>query len=77
MQRLIFKRYLTINKNERGWRKYLYRLKERPASHITAFAILHELTAIIPFPLIYFPLKWSNLGQYIPIPSEYIQGRNF
>jgi hypothetical protein len=76
MQRLFFQRYLTIKSgDQRGWRRYLDRLKERPASHITAFAILHEVTAILPFPLIYFPLKWSHIGQYLPIPIEYIQGK--
>jgi hypothetical protein len=74
MQRLFFQRYLTIKSGQRGWRRYIDRLKERPASHITAFAILHELTAILPFPLIYFPLKWSRIGEYLPIPIEYIQG---
>ncbi|CAF1542405.1 unnamed protein product [Adineta steineri] len=73
MQRLFFRRYLTINPNKKGWRRYIDQLKDRPASHITAFAILHEVTAILPFPLIYFPLKWLNIGQYLPIPIEYIQ----
>ncbi|CAF1432556.1 unnamed protein product [Rotaria magnacalcarata] len=76
MYRLIFQRYLTIKTGQRGWRRYVDRLKERPASHITAFAILHELTAIIPFPLIYFPLKWSYVGKFLPIPIEYIQEGN-
>ncbi|CAF1077114.1 unnamed protein product [Rotaria sordida] len=70
------RRYLTIKSGKRGWRQYVDRLKERPASHITAFAILHEITAILPFPFIYFPLKWSRLGEYIPIPTEYIQEGN-
>ncbi|CAF0859048.1 unnamed protein product [Adineta steineri] len=76
MQRLFFRRYLTINPNKKGWRRYIDQLKDRPASHITAFAILHEVTAILPFPLIYFPLKWLNIGQYLPIPIEYIQEGN-
>lgn len=74
MKSLNFYRYLTSKSHKRGWRRYIDRLKERPTSHITAFAILHELTAIIPFPLIYYPLKWSRLGEYLPIPLEYIQG---
>ncbi|CAF1062674.1 unnamed protein product [Adineta steineri] len=76
MQRLFFRRYLTINHSKKGWRRYIDQLKDRPASHITAFAILHEVTAILPFPLIYFPLKWLNIGQYLPIPIEYIQEGN-
>ncbi|CAF0859323.1 unnamed protein product [Adineta ricciae] len=76
MQRLVFRRLSTINNSQRGWRKYLNQLKDRPASHITAFAILHEVTAILPFPLIYFPLKWLRIGEYLPIPIEYIQEGN-
>lgn len=75
MYRLRFHRNLSMN-SQKGWRRYLDRLKERPASHITAFAILHELTAILPFPLIYFPLKWSRFGEYLPLPMEYIQGNS-
>lgn len=71
---VISRRFVSQHQRERGWRKYLHLLKERPASHLTAFALLHELTAILPFPLIYYPLKWFRLGEYIPIPIEYIQG---
>ncbi|CAF0749722.1 unnamed protein product [Didymodactylos carnosus] len=63
----------TKTKSVRGWRKYLHLLKDRPASHITAFAILHELTAIGAFPIVYYPLKWSQWGQYIPVPTHYIE----
>lgn len=61
-------------RKDKGWRRYIDRFKERPASHLTAFAILHEFTAILPFPFIYFPLKWFNIGQYFPLPLKYIQG---
>ena len=73
---MILHRNVTTGSSQRGWRRYLDRLKERPASHVTAFAILHEITAILPFPLIYFPLKWSRVGEYLPLPLEYIQGHS-
>ena len=76
MNRIFSRCFSTTSKlSARGWRKYLHLLKERPASHLTAFAILHELTAILPFPLIYFPLKWFQLGEYLPLPMKYIQGQ--
>lgn len=77
MNRFVFHRYLTRKSGQRGWRRYIDRLKERPASHISAFAILHEVTAILPFPLIYFPLKWSRFGEYLPLPMDYVQGTLF
>lgn len=73
MLRLLFQRNFFRGK-DKEWRRYFDRLKERPASHLTAFAILHELTAILPFPFIYYPLKWLNIGQYVPLPLEYIRG---
>ena len=75
MHRLVFQRCLAIKTGQRGWRRYIDRLKEHPASDITKFSILHEVTSILPFPLIYFPLKWSRIGEYLPIPIEYIQGK--
>ena len=73
MLKLISRRWLGGSK----WRRYAQQLKERPASHLTAFAILHEITAVLPFPLIYFPLKWWKIGESLPIPVEYLQGENF
>jgi hypothetical protein len=31
-------------------------LKSKPGAHLTSFLILHELTAIVPIPLIYLAL---------------------
>ena len=73
MLKLIFRRWLSGSK----WRRYAQQLKERPASHLSAFAILHEISAVLPFPLISFPLKWWKIGESLPIAVQYLQGENF
>ena len=78
MNRLFLRRCWSQSSGDRrGWRRYVDDLKARPTSHVAAFAILHELTAIIPFPLIYFPLKWLNIGDYLPLPMDLIRGKSF
>ncbi|KAJ1857651.1 hypothetical protein GGH12_001449 [Coemansia sp. RSA 1822] len=42
----------------RGWRTYVDRFRDRPASHITAFAVLHEITAIAPLAAVYYALSY-------------------
>jgi hypothetical protein len=47
---------------------------------IAAFAVLHELTAIVPLPMIYYSLKWTDSVGMVRrnIPEEYMQkGRKF
>ncbi|KAI9343995.1 hypothetical protein BDR26DRAFT_857971 [Obelidium mucronatum] len=39
-----------------------------PASHLTSFLILHELTAILPLPAIYYTLQATQLQ--VPIPPD-------
>ncbi|ORZ24692.1 hypothetical protein BCR42DRAFT_317234 [Absidia repens] len=58
----------------RGWRKYTEQFKNKPASYITTFAVLHELTAIIPFPLVYYGLSWSSI--HVPVPDQAIHEGN-
>jgi hypothetical protein len=58
----------------RGWRKYTEQFKNKPGSYITTFVILHELTAIVPFPFIYYGLSWSDL--HLPVPEQAIRQGN-
>ncbi|KAI8069239.1 hypothetical protein BC940DRAFT_237261 [Gongronella butleri] len=58
----------------RGWRKYVHQFKDKPASYITSFAILHELTAIAPFPVIYYGLAWSDVK--VPVPEQAVREGN-
>ncbi|KAJ3332905.1 hypothetical protein HDU76_012642 [Blyttiomyces sp. JEL0837] len=53
------------------WHKHASFLKSAPASHLTSFLILHELTAIIPLPIIYYGL--STTGLQIPIPQQLVE----
>ena len=43
------------------FKQALEKLKQKPAQHLTSFLILHELSAIIPLPLIYYTLKHFDL----------------
>lgn len=58
----------------RGWRKYAHQFRDKPASYLTSFAILHELTAIVPLPVVYYFLDYTQLN--IPVPEEYIAEGN-
>ncbi|RKP34937.1 hypothetical protein BJ085DRAFT_1418, partial [Dimargaris cristalligena] len=44
----------------RGWRKYYHQFRNKPATHLTAFIILHEVTAVLPFGLIFGLLTWTD-----------------
>ena len=39
------------------WHSALQRLKSAPGAHLTAFLVLHELTAIVPLPIIAYALS--------------------
>lgn len=58
----------------RGWRKYAHQFRDKPASYIVSFAVLHELTAILPIPLVYFFL--DKTGTRIPFPEDAIAEGN-
>ncbi|CAG8477501.1 1025_t:CDS:2 [Ambispora gerdemannii] len=59
---------------KKGWRKYIDQFKSKPASYIISFAILHEITAILPIPLVYLFLDRTGLS--IPLPEKIIQDGN-
>eukprot|EP00842_Homolaphlyctis_polyrhiza_P005545 jgi/Hompol1/5992/HPOL_000157-RA len=58
----------------RGWRKYAHHFKDAPASHLAAFAVLHEATAIVPLPLIYYLLV--AVDARIPFPEDVLKEAN-
>ncbi|KAJ2581884.1 hypothetical protein GGH95_001842 [Coemansia sp. RSA 1836] len=65
----------TPNKQpEGGWRRRLLAFKERPASHITAFAVLHELTAVVPLVGVYYALDY--LQPKMPFPQNILEEGN-
>mmetsp|Transcript_9584 Transcript_9584/g.15726 ORF Transcript_9584/g.15726 Transcript_9584/m.15726 type:complete len:158 (-) Transcript_9584:600-1073(-) len=57
-----------------GWRKHAYRFREKPASHIVSFALLHEITAVVPIGLVYLALDASERA--IPLPEGAIEEGN-
>ncbi|KAJ2782852.1 hypothetical protein GGI15_002779 [Coemansia interrupta] len=58
----------------RGWRKHLSAFRHRPASHVTAFALLHELTAVAPLALVYYALAY--LQPTLPLPADLLAEGN-
>lgn len=45
----------SVEKKLPGWAaKYAHRFKNNPASHITSFLILHEITAVLPLPILFW-----------------------
>ncbi|KAJ2773144.1 hypothetical protein IWQ57_001441 [Coemansia nantahalensis] len=59
---------------ERGWRRHLERFRDRPASHLTAFAILHEVTAVAPLLAVYWAL--DRFGLSVAYPERVLQEGN-
>jgi len=58
----------------KGWRKHAAHFRSKPGSYIVSFAILHELTAIVPIPLVYIFL--SSTGIQIPFPQQVLDEGN-
>lgn len=64
----------TPGKPLRGFKKYAQQFRDKPASYMTTFAALHEITAIVPLPLVYYGLEYS--GVQVPVPEEAIAEGN-
>lgn len=62
-----------IQKQSR-FRLYAEQFKNKPASHLVSFGILHEITAIVPLPIIYFGLVETGIN--IPFPEQAIEEGN-
>ncbi|RIA92455.1 hypothetical protein C1645_691691 [Glomus cerebriforme] len=58
----------------KGWRKHAAHFRSKPGSYIVSFAILHELTAIVPIPLVYVFLSTTDIQ--IPFPQQVLDEGN-
>lgn len=56
------------------FKKYAEQFKDKPASHLISFGILHEITAVVPLPIVYFAL--AETGVKIPFPDQAIEEGN-
>ncbi|KAI9592521.1 hypothetical protein BDF19DRAFT_451424 [Syncephalis fuscata] len=66
----------TTASTARGWRRYTNQFRNAPATHITSFAILHEITAIVPIPIIYYALDTADIK--LPVPDSALhEGERF
>ncbi|KAG0297396.1 hypothetical protein BGZ96_006576 [Linnemannia gamsii] len=63
-----------IPKKLSKFRQYAEQFKNKPASHLISFGILHEITAIVPLPIVYFAL--IETGIKIPFPEQAIEEGN-
>ncbi|KAG0174919.1 hypothetical protein DFQ28_003656 [Apophysomyces sp. BC1034] len=67
--------FTTVNRPvAKGWRKYAQQFRDKPASYMTTFAVLHEITAIVPFPVIYYML--DHVSWEVPVPEEAVAEGN-
>lgn len=64
----------TQEKALTGYRKYAQQFKSKPGSYMTTFAVLHELTAVAPFPFIYWVLDASSAK--VPFPDTVVSEGN-
>ncbi|KAG0208837.1 hypothetical protein BGX28_000312 [Mortierella sp. GBA30] len=56
------------------FRQYAEQFKNKPASHLLSFGILHEITAVVPLPIVYFAL--AETGFKIPFPDQAMEEGN-
>ncbi|KAI8909003.1 hypothetical protein EDD86DRAFT_206658 [Gorgonomyces haynaldii] len=49
-------------------------IKKAPGTHLVAFGILHEITAIVPLPLVYYYLSANDVK--IPFPEQILEEGN-
>ncbi|CAO3569501.1 unnamed protein product [Mortierella alpina] len=56
------------------FRQYAEQFKNKPASYLVSFGILHELTAVVPLPIVYFAL--AETGLKIPFPEQAMEEGN-
>lgn len=54
-------------------RKYLTKFQNAPASHLTAFLVLHEITAILPIPLVFYALQHSQWTSSFDLSEELLK----
>jgi hypothetical protein len=50
------------------WKQAKAQFKNSPKTHLTSFLILHEVSALLPIPLVYLGL--SSFDVKIPFPSD-------
>jgi hypothetical protein len=56
------------------FKRYVNRFKQAPKTHLAAFLLLHEVTAVVPIPLFYYGLSASRVE--LPIPANYVKMGN-
>jgi hypothetical protein len=55
------------------FQRYKNLLRAQPASHLTSFLILHEITAVLPLPLIFYGLQNSDVAWDTIFPKDWLE----
>ncbi|CAG8489189.1 8724_t:CDS:2 [Scutellospora calospora] len=71
---ILHKPFTSQREQLKGWRKYALQFRSKPTTYIISFAVLHELTAIVPIPIIYVFLSKTNIE--IPFPQQALDEGN-
>ncbi|KAJ3414880.1 hypothetical protein HDV05_005944 [Chytridiales sp. JEL 0842] len=56
------------------WKAQAAQIRKSPGSHLTSFLILHEMTAVLPIPFIYYTIQVT--GYQIPVPQNLVDEGN-
>lgn len=55
------------------FQRYKQLLRAQPASHLTSFLVLHEITAVLPLPLIFYALHNSDIAWDTIFPKDWLE----
>jgi len=66
--------YSTSTKKPSLFSKYYDQFRSKPSSYVISFLLLHEITAIVPIPLVYLALDYT--GIQVPLPENMLQEGN-
>ncbi|KAI9028518.1 hypothetical protein DFJ74DRAFT_492888 [Hyaloraphidium curvatum] len=58
---------------ETAFQRYKALFRAQPASHLTAFLVLHEITAVLPLPLLYYALHRSEVAWDAVFPRDWLE----
>ncbi|KAJ3255971.1 hypothetical protein HK103_005778 [Boothiomyces macroporosus] len=57
-----------------SFKKVYEEMKQKPGANLSSFLLLHELTAIVPIPFIYYTFEFLDFDY--PVPQEFLEEGN-
>ena len=61
-------------RREMKWQNIVIHFKKYPGSHFTSFVVLHEVSALVPIPILFLGLDYINVE--IPFPPDLLHIAN-